>query len=95
MGNIAIRQIPVAAEPRRGYIGDLDWTLNWRDNNPDHLYMAMKGYFDESGTHGAQSPTVIVAGFIGTVDQWAKADLPEAQPPTEATAAETREASHA
>jgi len=32
---------------------------------------------------------------LGTVDQWAKADLPEAQPPTEAAAAETREASHA
>ena len=53
----------------RGYVGDLDWSLSWR-LRPDRLYMAMKGYFDESGTHGAESPVVIVGGFIATVEQW-------------------------
>jgi hypothetical protein len=33
--------------------------------------MVMTGYFDESGTHGAESPVVLVAGFIATVEQWA------------------------
>jgi hypothetical protein len=32
--------------------------------------MAMRGYFDESGTHGARSPLVAVAGFLATVEQW-------------------------
>ena len=32
--------------------------------------MAMKGFFDESGTHGAESPAVIVGGFLATVEQW-------------------------
>jgi hypothetical protein len=32
--------------------------------------MAMIAYFDESGTHGNQSPLVTVAGFLATVDQW-------------------------
>jgi hypothetical protein len=32
--------------------------------------MAMIGYFDESGTHGADSPVVIVAGFLASVAQW-------------------------
>src|SRR5579872_1387810 len=32
--------------------------------------MAMLGYFDESGTHGVDSPVVIVAGFLATVEQW-------------------------
>ncbi len=32
--------------------------------------MAMKGFFDESGTHGAELPAVIVGGFIATVEQW-------------------------
>lgn len=31
----------------------------------------MKGFFDESGTHGRESPLVTVAGFIATVAQWA------------------------
>jgi hypothetical protein len=32
--------------------------------------MVMTGYFDESGTHGADSPLVTVAGFIATAEQW-------------------------
>lgn len=32
--------------------------------------MAMKGFFDESGTHGVDSPVVIVGGFLATVEQW-------------------------
>lgn len=69
MENLAIREAPALALPKRGYVGDLDWSLNWRVN-PDRPYMAMIGYFDESGTHGAESPVVIVAGFIATVEQW-------------------------
>ncbi|WP_316228985.1 DUF3800 domain-containing protein [Bradyrhizobium sp. SZCCHNR1070] len=33
--------------------------------------MALMGYFDESGTHGKESPVVIVAGFIASPEQWA------------------------
>lgn len=36
----------------------------------EHLYMAMKGFFDESGSHGGESPLLIVAGFIASVEQW-------------------------
>ncbi len=32
--------------------------------------MALTGYFDESGTHGKESPVVIVAGFIASPEQW-------------------------
>jgi hypothetical protein len=32
--------------------------------------MAMTAYFDESGTHGAESPVVLVAGFIASPEQW-------------------------
>ena len=32
--------------------------------------MVMVGYFDESGTHGKESPITAVAGFIATADQW-------------------------
>jgi hypothetical protein len=32
--------------------------------------MVMTAYFDESGTHGAESPVVTVAGFIARADQW-------------------------
>lgn len=32
--------------------------------------MAMTAYFDESGTHGAESPVVLVAGFIAAPEQW-------------------------
>lgn len=32
--------------------------------------MAMTAYFDESGTHGRESPSIIVAGFGATVQQW-------------------------
>jgi hypothetical protein len=32
--------------------------------------MVMTAYFDESGTHGDQSPMIIVAGFGATVAQW-------------------------
>jgi hypothetical protein len=32
--------------------------------------MAMTGYFDESGTHGKESPVVTIAGFIANPDQW-------------------------
>ena len=68
MANLAIWEAPAVA-PRRGWVGDLDWSLTWRQD-PGRLYMAMKGFFDESGTHGAQSPVVIVAGFLATVEQW-------------------------
>jgi uncharacterized protein DUF3800 len=32
--------------------------------------MATTAYFDESGTHGAGSPVVLVAGFIAPPEQW-------------------------
>src|SRR6476620_924863 len=32
--------------------------------------MVMTAYFDESGTHGEESPVVTIAGFIASVDQW-------------------------
>jgi hypothetical protein len=32
--------------------------------------MPMVGYFDESGTHGAEAPVMIVAGFIASLEQW-------------------------
>jgi hypothetical protein len=32
--------------------------------------MVMTAYFDESGTHGDDSPIVTVAGFIASADQW-------------------------
>src|ERR1700728_3782608 len=50
-------------------MGSLDRSINWRVN-PDRLYMAMTGFFDESGTHGAESPVVIVGGFLASVEQW-------------------------
>jgi len=31
----------------------------------------MSAYFDESGTHGASSPAVIMGGFIASSNQWA------------------------
>jgi hypothetical protein len=70
MGNLAIREVPTVGSLPQGWVENLDFALNWRVN-PDHLYMAMVGYFDESGTHGAQSPVVIVGGFLATVEQWA------------------------
>src|SRR5271155_2344171 len=69
MANLAIREVSAPAAPKRGYVGDLDWSLSWQVR-PERLYMAMKGYFDESGIHGAESPVVIVAGFLATVEQW-------------------------
>ena len=51
---------PCTKRPQaRGWVGDLDWSLSWQVR-PDRLYMAMRGFFDESGTHGAKSPVVIV-----------------------------------
>ena len=32
----------------------------------------LQAFFDESGTHGKQSPLVAVAGFVGTDAEWAK-----------------------
>src|SRR5258707_8205277 len=32
--------------------------------------MAMTAYFDESGTHGKDSPVITIAGFIASEDQW-------------------------
>jgi uncharacterized protein DUF3800 len=32
--------------------------------------MVMTAYFDESGTHGEESPVVTIAGFIAGADQW-------------------------
>jgi hypothetical protein len=69
MVNLAIRHA-VASAPKLAFIEDLDFGLYPRVK-PERLYMAMKAFFDESGTHGAQSPVVTVAGFIATVDQWA------------------------
>jgi hypothetical protein len=39
--------------------------------------MVMTAYFDESGTHGDESPVVTIAGFIASADQWSsyKGDL--------------------
>ena len=61
---------PCTKRPQaRGWVGDLDWSLSWQVR-PDRLYMAMRGFFDESGTHGAELPVVIVGGFLATVEQW-------------------------
>jgi hypothetical protein len=67
--NMGVLAIPQVATPIRGWMGDLDWSLSWQVR-PDRLYMAMTGFFDESGTHGAESPVVIVGGFLATVEQW-------------------------
>jgi hypothetical protein len=32
--------------------------------------MVMTAYFDESGTHGEESPVITIAGFIASADQW-------------------------
>src|ERR1700694_1258085 len=32
--------------------------------------MVMTAYFDESGTHGEESPVVTIAGFIANENQW-------------------------
>lgn len=39
---------------------------------PEALFMVLTAYLDESGTHGRESPTVIVAGFIADSSQWAE-----------------------
>jgi hypothetical protein len=62
--------LPACAKPKLTFIEDVDFGLRLRVQ-PERLYMAMKGFFDESGTHGAESPLVTVAGFIASVDQWA------------------------
>jgi hypothetical protein len=69
MGNLALRESPALEAPRT-WAENLDFALHWQVN-PGRLYMAMIGYFDESGTHGAESPLVTVAGFIASVEQWA------------------------
>jgi hypothetical protein len=66
-GNLAIREdlspSPAVAAGSATSIGRLPW-----QRNPGRLHMAMKGFFDESGTH--DSPVVIVGGFLATVEQW-------------------------
>jgi hypothetical protein len=34
----------------------------------------LAGYFDESGTHGRDSNTVVVAGYVSDADKWVKFD---------------------
>jgi hypothetical protein len=58
------------ADAQRTWLETLDFALHWR-LGPGRPYMAMIGYFDESGTHGRESPLVTVAGFLATVEQWA------------------------
>lgn len=55
--------------PSRSFFEGLHLALAHRFE-PGALYMAMTAYFDESGTHGANSPAIIVAGFGATVAQW-------------------------
>jgi hypothetical protein len=57
------------AQPKPSYVEALDFALHWRVK-PERLYMAMIGYFDESGTHGRESPLMAVAGFLASVEQW-------------------------
>ncbi len=61
---------PASAKLNLTFMEDADFGLSLRVR-PERLYMAMKGFFDESGTHGADSPLVTVAGFLATVEQWA------------------------
>ena len=44
---------PACAKPKLTYIEDVDFGLHLRVR-PERLYMAMKGFFDESGVHGAE-----------------------------------------
>jgi hypothetical protein len=46
------------------------WFANQCGPIHSRRYMAMTAYFDESGTHGAASPAIVVAGFGGTDAQW-------------------------
>jgi hypothetical protein len=56
--------------PDPTWIEGLDLSLHWKAE-PARPYMVMTAYFDESGTHGEESPLVTVAGFIASVAQWA------------------------
>lgn len=42
----------------------------FRKARPEAPYMAITGYFDESGTHGRSSSTLIVGGFLATEFAW-------------------------
>lgn len=53
-----------------GWVQVLDSAFYWNVKPDRHSYMVTLAYFDESGTHGAESPLVTVAGFIATVEQW-------------------------
>jgi hypothetical protein len=59
------------APPRFTYFETLiGFGLADRRFKRDANYMVMHSYWDESGTHGADSPAVIVAGFAATAAQW-------------------------
>ena len=38
---------------------------------PERLFVILKSYFDESGTHGG-SPITVMSGIMGTAQQWSK-----------------------
>lgn len=63
--------------PFDGFIHDLCVALVHRWE-PERLFMILTAHFDESGTHGGDgtaanpgSPTMVVAGMMGTANQWA------------------------
>ncbi len=64
----------MSAFAQRGAFDCLNASL-YRDGNRRRPFMVMTAYFDESGTHGADSAFTVVAGFIATIDQWSGYEL--------------------
>ena len=53
----------------RSSIKNLSLAL-FHEMRADAKFMVLTAYFDESGTHGRDSPKVIVGGFVADHDHW-------------------------